>query len=83
MRYSRIRKHHEHDRKLVVCGSPQRLDRIHRRAVAGDGDDRSVRHCDLDADRAGKALADAATTTAEIIAEAAIVESARKIEAGR
>ena len=76
-------KHHEHDREFVVRGSPQRLDRIHRRAVARDGDHGTIRHCDLDADRAGKALADAAATAAEIIAEAAIVEGARKIEAGR
>ena len=78
-----VRQDHEHDCELVVSGGPQRLDRVHRGAVAGDRDDRTVRHRDLDADRAGQPLADAAAATAEIIAKTAIVERAREIEARR
>ena len=74
-------KNDEHDRELVVSRRPQRLDAVHRRAVAGDGDDRAIGHCDLDADRAGKSLADAAAAPAEIVAEAAIVERPREVEA--
>src|SRR6516162_3447544 len=62
---------------------PKRLDTVHRRTVAGDGDDRSAWHRDLDPDRAGQTLADAAATPAEIITEAAIVERAGQIEACR
>jgi hypothetical protein len=67
----------------VVRRAPQRLNAVHRRAVAGHGNHGTIGHRDLDPDRTGQTLADAAAAAAEIIAEAAVLEGARQIETCR
>src|SRR5256885_12459440 len=47
------------------CRSPERLDRVHRRAVAREADHRTIRQRDLDADRGRQAPADAAAAQSE------------------
>ena len=62
---------------------PQRLDRVHRRAVARDAEDRPLRLRDRDADGTGKPLADAAAAAAVIVARSLEGEGLEEVEVGR
>ena len=62
---------------------PQRLDRVHRRAVARDAEYRRAGLGDRDTDRAGEALADAAAAAGEVIVRAREGERLEEIEVRR
>ena len=64
----------EDDGQPVVRGGPERLDAVHRRAVSREADHRALRHREIDAERAGDPLADAAAAAAEVVAVAAEAE---------
>ena len=64
----------EDDRQPVARRGPQRLDAVHRRAVAREAHQRPVRDCELHAERARDPLADPAAAAAEIVAGAAEAE---------
>ena len=49
-----VRENHEERSHAVVHGAPQRLDRVERRAIADDGDDRAVWPCHPNPDRRRK-----------------------------
>src|SRR5215470_15417167 len=73
---------HEHHRELVMRRRPERLDGVHRRAVAGQRDHRAIRAGQLHSQRSGQGLADAAPTRADVVAGALELDRAREIDAG-
>src|SRR6185437_16837929 len=68
---------HHVERQLVMRGGPERLDRIHRAAIAGEADDRTLRIGKADADGGRQTPADAVGGE-RVIAIAVAVRTQRK-----
>src|SRR5690349_12509815 len=73
---------HDIERQLVMRGGPERLDRIHRAAVAGEAHDRTIRISEADADGGRQAPTDAAGSK-RMIAVAVAMRAQREELAAR